>query len=224
FYDAKLDNERVRVAALAVRSDTGIVLVQVAETFVKRDKLVLELLIASTLPQVMIAIAAVALFWFGIGRGLTPLDRLSEEIATRSPRDLRGVPEEGQPLEVKPLVGALNRLLSRLAAAIESQQRFIANAAHQLRTPLAGLKTHAELARRQPSSVELRPLLEMIAGETGRTAHLVNQLLALARAEPEGSADSNDAPVNLLDVVSRAAQEWVPRAVAKDIDLGFELE
>jgi signal transduction histidine kinase len=224
FYDARLDTERVRVAALAVRSETGVVLVQVAETLVKREKLVMELLIASTLPQVMIATAAVALFWFGIGRGLTPLDRLSEEIGARSPRDLRAVREEGQPLEVKPLVAALNRLLSRLSAAIESQQRFIANAAHQLRTPLAGLKTHAELARRQPSTVELRSLLDMIAGETQRTSHLINQLLTLARAEPQEAHAGAGQPLNLHELISRDVRERVQRALEKNIDLGFELQ
>jgi two-component system, OmpR family, sensor histidine kinase TctE len=224
FYDAKLGGERVRVAARAVASDTGLVVVQVAETVVKREKLVMELLIASTVPQISIAIAAVALLWFGIGRGLTPLDRLSEEIAARSPRDLRAVHEEGQPLEVKPLVEALNRLLARLGGAIESQQRFIANAAHQLRTPLAGLKTHAELARRQPSTVELRPLLDMIAGETERTSHLINQLLTLARAEPQEAHSGAAQPLNLHEMIGRDVRAWVQRALEKNIDLGFELQ
>ena len=222
FYDASLDGERVRVAALAVGVENGTVVVQVAETLIKRDKLVLELLIASTVPQLVIAFAAVALFWFGIGRGLAPLDRLREEVAARSPRDLRPVAVEGKPREVKPLIGALNQLLSRLNAAIESQQRFIANAAHQLRTPLAGLKTHAELARRQPSTVELKSLLDMISGETERTSHLINQLLTLARAEPGEVASGR--PVNLHDLIGRDVREWVQRALHKNIDLGFELE
>lgn len=222
FYDATLEGERVRVAARGVTVGTGIAVVQVAETLVKRDKLVLELLIASTVPQLLIAFAAVALFWFSIGRGLAPLDRLREEIAARSPRDLRPVPEHGKPIEVMPLIGALNKLLSRLNAAIESQQRFIANAAHQLRTPLAGLKTHAELARRQPSTVELKSLLNMIAGETERTSHLVNQLLTLARAEPGEAAGRQ--PVNLHELIGRDVRTWVQRAVSRNIDLGFELE
>jgi len=223
FYDATLEDERVRVAARGVAVGTGIAIVQVAETLVKRDKLVFELLVASTVPQVLIAFAAVALFWFSIGRGLAPLDRLREEIAARSPRDLRPVPEKGKPVEVMPLIGALNRLLSRLNAAIETQQRFIANAAHQLRTPLAGLKTHAELARRQPSTIELKSLLDMIAGETERTSHLVNQLLTLARAEP-GEASGGRQPVNLHELIGRDVRAWVQRAVDKNIDLGFELE
>jgi two-component system, OmpR family, sensor histidine kinase TctE len=224
FYDTRLGGERVRVAARAVPSELGVVIVQVAETLVKRDRLVMELLIASTLPQIVIAIAAVVLFWLGIGRGLTPLDQLSEEIAARSPRDLRAVPEEGLPLEIKPLVGALNRLLSRLGAAIESRQRFIANAAHQLRTPLAGLKTHAELARRQPSTVELKSLLDMMAAETGRTSHLINQLLTLARAEPQEPHPGAGQPVNLHEMIGRDVRQWVQRALERNLDLGFELQ
>ena len=125
FYDARLEGERVRIAARAVKVEPGIAIVQVAETLVKRDKLVLELLFASTVPQLLIAFVAVALFWLGIGQGLRPLDRLREEIAARSPRDLRPVSEQDKPQEVRSLVSALNRLLSRLNAAIESQQRFI---------------------------------------------------------------------------------------------------
>jgi len=223
YYDATLEGERVRVAARAVTVENGgAAIVQVAETLIKRDKLVLELLVASAVPQVLIAFAAVVLLWLGIGQGLRPLDRLRDEIAARSPRDLRPFSERDKPQEVRSLIDALNQLLNRLNAAIASQQRFIANAAHQLRTPLAGLKTHAELARRQPSTSELKSLLDMIAGETQRTSHLVNQLLTLARAEP-GEAPSGQ-PVNLHEIVGRDVRDWVQRAVGKNIDLGFELE
>jgi len=223
FFDAKLEGEQVRVAARAVPVENGgTAIVEVAETLIKREKLVLELLVASAVPQVLIAFAAVVLLWLGIGQGLRPLARLRGEIAARSPRDLRAVPEQDKPEEVRSLVGALNQLLARLNAAIAQQQRFISNAAHQLRTPLAGLKTHAELARREPSTAELRPLLDMIAGETQRTSHLVNQLLTLARAEP-GEAQSGQ-PVNLHEIVGRDVRDWVQRALAKNIDLGFELE
>jgi two-component system, OmpR family, sensor histidine kinase TctE len=223
FFDAKLEGERVRVAARAVPVDNGeAAIVEVAETLIKRDKLVLELLVASAVPQVLIAFASVALLWLGIGQGLRPLDRLRDEIAARSPKDLRPVSERDKPREVRSLIGALNQLLSRLGAAIVSQQRFIANAAHQLRTPLAGLKTHAELARREQSASELRSLLDMIAGETQRTSHLVNQLLTLARAEPSEAPSGQ--PVNLHDIVGRDVRDWVQRALTGNIDLGFELE
>jgi two-component system sensor histidine kinase TctE len=224
FYNATLQGEPVRIAARAVPVEGGLAVVQVAETLVKRDRLLLELLIASALPQLLIAFAAVTLFWYGIGRGIAPLEHLRDEIAARSPRDLRPVTEQDKPLEVKPLVQTLNHLLIRLDASIASQQRFIANAAHQLRTPLAGLKTHAELARRQPSTLELRSLLDMISGETERTSHLINQLLTLARAEPGSAQAISGKPVNMHELASRAVREWVQRALNRNLDLGFELE
>ena len=169
-------------------------------------------------------LAAIALFWYGIRRSLKPLERLREEIASRSPVDLRPVVEEDKPQEIRPLVGALNQLLTRLNRAIDGQKRFIANAAHQLRTPLAGLKTHAELARRDPGQSDMRALLDMIAGETERTSHLVNQLLTLARTEPGAGPAAVRDPVNVREVANRAVQSWVPKALGKNIDLGFELE
>src|SRR5258708_8792520 len=122
FYDTRLEGERVRVAARAVKAEPGTAIVQGAETLVKRDKLVLELLLASTAPQLLIAFAAVALLWLSIGQRLRPLDRLRHAIAARSPRDLRPVPDQDKPQGVRPLVGALNGLLFRPHAATESPQ------------------------------------------------------------------------------------------------------
>lgn len=224
YYQADIEGEHVRVAALSVPHGHGRILVQVAETLIKRERLVKELLLSTLVPELSVVLAALALFWYGIRRGLKPLERLRKEIASRSPTDLRPVIEEDKPQEIRPLVSALNQLLTRLNGAIDSQKRFIANAAHQLRTPLAGLKTHAELARRDPDPVEMRALLDMIAGETERTSHMVNQLLTLARTEPGVGPVSGRNPVNLHDVASRAVQSWVPKALAKNIDLGFELE
>jgi two-component system sensor histidine kinase TctE len=222
-YSARVNDLRVRVAAVAVPRRYGPVLVQVAETTDKRDRLVREILLGALTPALLVLVAAAWLLWFGIRRALAPLDQLRTEIARRSPADLAPVSESAVPAEVKPLVMALNQLLGRLDAALGTQQRFIANAAHQLRTPLAGLKTHVELALRESQSGETRALLDMIAGETDRASHLANQLLTLARAEP-GSTQADRQPLNLRTVASRAVQEWVPQALQRDIDLGFELQ
>lgn len=224
YYQATIQGESVRVAALSVPHKHGRILVQVAETVIKRERLVKELLLSTLIPEIAVVLAAIALFWYGVRQGLKPLERLREEIASRSPSDLRPVVEEDKPQEIRSLVSALNLLLARLSGAIESQKRFIANAAHQLRTPLAGLKTHAELARRDPDAGEMRTLLDIIAGETERTSHLVNQLLTLARTEPGVGPASGHDPVNLHDIANRAVQSWVTKALAKNIDLGFELE
>lgn len=222
-YSTLIDGLAVRVAAISIPRRNGNVLVQVAETMLKRDRLVQGILVGSFAPAILVAFMAAVLFWFGIHRALAPLDQLRDEIERRSPGDLRPVVNSAIPLEVRPLVAAINELLARLALALEAQQRFIANAAHQLRTPLAGLRTHVELMRRDTSRSELPALIEMIAGETERASHLANQLLTLARAEPGSSLPIARNPMDLRELVSQSAQAWVPRAMARGIDLGFDL-
>ncbi len=224
FYDSLVDDRPVRVAALRAGSAEVPILVLVAETYVKRDRLVKDMLIATGIPATLLALAAFLFSWFGIRRVLQPLDDLRDEIASRSPRDLAPVSEGNKPGEIRPLVQTLNQLFSRMQAAIDNQQRFIENAAHQLRTPIAGLATHSELARRREAPPELRDLLDMIASETRRTSHLINQLLTLARAEPGDLHAIERQPLDLHALGSQAAQQWVPRALAQNIDLGFELE
>ena len=222
-YSAVLDEQAVRVAVISVPRRNGNVLIQVAETTLKRDRLVHDILLGALTPALLVAVTAAILFWFGIRRSLSPLAQLRDEIERRSPGDLRPVPDGGAPLEVRPLVFAINQLLARLAQALEAQQRFIANAAHQLRTPLAGLRTHVELMRRESGKNGSSALIDMIAGETERASHLANQLLTLARAEPGSSLPIARAPINLRELVSQGVQAWVPRSVLRNIDLGFDL-
>jgi two-component system sensor histidine kinase TctE len=164
------------------------------------------------------------LVWFGILRSLAPLERLRSEIAQRSARDLRPLDGSYAPAEVRPLVGTLNELLGNLRDALDSQQRFTANAAHQLRTPLAGLQTQVELALRQPAPEPMLRSLDQLRGATVRAAHLANQLLALSRAEPGGHRPDALRALDLRSVAQDAAATWVPRALPKDLDLGFEIE
>jgi two-component system, OmpR family, sensor histidine kinase TctE len=223
FYDGTYHGSKLRVAALRLPKSTADVSIQVGETLIKRDKLVWEILLAQLVPAALMALAAFGLVWFGIGRGLKPLERLRAEISARSQRDLRSVPQEEVPREVRPLVQALNELLQNLRESQEAQQRFLANAAHQLRTPLAGLQTQLELALRRPLPDELHSELTHMREATQRTAHLANQLLALARAEPGAQSTSALRALDLRECVSTIAAEWVPRALAKDIDLGFDM-
>jgi len=121
------------------------------------------------------------------------------------------------------MVGALNDLLVQVADANSNQQRFLANAAHQLRTPLAGLQAHTELALALPVPDACRAELEQVHLATVRTARLANQLLALARAEPGGTREAGLEALDLRRIVEGVADEWVHRALARDIDLGFDL-
>ena len=176
----------------------------------------------SLFPELLIALATLVIVWFGVKRGLQPLARLSDEIKARSAGDLRPIDAAGAPEEARPLVGALNGLLGEVSAASRKQQRFLADAAHQLRTPLAGLQTHTELALAQPMPEACRAQLEQVHRATIRTARLANQLLALARAEP--GARSANADLDLKNIAGGEADAWVRQAVSRDIDLGFELE
>ena len=221
-YDASYRDRRVRAATLLAPCGGQVCTITVAETTRKRDRLVREILLGSVMPQALLAALTLVIVWFGVARGLAPLERLSDEIRKRSPRDLRPIGPAAAPEEALPLIGALNQLLVQVEEANRNQQRFLANAAHQLRTPLAGLQAHAELALAQPLSEAARAELEQVHIATVRTARLANQLLALARAEPGGHVEA-PARVELKALVEGVADEWVHRALERDLDLGFEL-
>ncbi len=223
FYDAVFRGEPVRVAALGVASPHGLVLVQAAETLVKRKRLVERVLEAYAVLGVAIFAVALLAVWIGVARGLAPLEKLRAELATRSHRDLRPLPDSQAPEEVRPLVRELNELLRRLAVSIELQQQFVADAAHQLRTPLAALQAQVDAARGESLPAELARTVEQLHAASARAAHLARQLLTLASVDPSAERPFLPQPVDLAQVLQRDVSEWVARADARRIDLGFEL-
>jgi two-component system, OmpR family, sensor histidine kinase TctE len=216
------DGKEVRVVNVQSPCGSSICTVLVGETTLKRQRLARDILLQSLFPEILIALATLVIVWFGVKRGLEPLARLSEEIKSRSAGDLRPIDAAGVPSETRPLVGALNGLLEEVSASSRSQQRFLANAAHQLRTPLAGLQAHTEIALAQPMPEACRTQLEQVRRATIRTGRLANQLLALARTEP--GARSATAAVDLKGIAGGEADGWVRQSLARDIDLGFELD
>ena len=182
------------IAAGDAEGQRPLPLVQVAETINKRTQLANEIVKGVILPQFIVLPLAVTLIWFGLARGLVPLADLSQRIGTRKPGDLSPIDPGAVPEEVAPLIRAINQLMLRLDASLKGQQRFITNAAHQLRTPLAGLKTQTELALRQSTHAadarELRASLTQMLLSTERAARMVSQLLALTRAERGGAGQS----------------------------------
>src|SRR5438477_1467004 len=220
FFDSRYHGEPVRVAA--VRSNSGLY-VQVAETLHKRNRLIWEILAAGLLPALLIALATLALAWTGVARGIAPLAWIRTQLLGRSPHDLRPLDEHTTPVEIAPAIEALNRLLAQLRESNEMQQRFLANAAHQLRTPLAGLQMHLELLLRRDLSPEVREEIAGMHVATVRAGHLANQLLALAKAEASMDDSGRLGTVALHGVADHAVQEWVQRAIASDIDLGLVL-
>jgi two-component system sensor histidine kinase TctE len=220
--DARLGHRAIRMASMRLDHDDSYVVVQIAETLTKRTIASREILWTIAIPQLIVIGLAVVAVWFGVSRGLAPLARLEAQVASRSPRDLRPVVEQGAPEEVHSLVSSINTLMGRLSKALETQRRFIADAAHQLRTPLAGLKTQLELAARQDDPRHTRELLDRLAVGIDQSSRLVGQLLALARAEHYTERTLMLEPVDLNAVARDVTSHWVPTALAKRIDLGFE--
>jgi two-component system sensor histidine kinase TctE len=223
-YDGTLGGKALRLVDVRVPCGGTTCSVTLAETTRKRQALARSILASIALPVAGLAAVVLALVWFGVARGLRPLQELSAQIRSRSPRDLRPLGAAAVPEEARPLVDSIDRLLGEVAEASRQQQRFLANAAHQLRTPLAGLQAHAELALAQPVPPDCRAALEHVHGATVRTARLANQLLALARAEAGVRQAGAPERVELRALVGESADDWVRRALARDIDLGFDLE
>jgi two-component system, OmpR family, sensor histidine kinase TctE len=225
YYDHLFRGFAIRAVALRVPiepgSNRGVALIQVAERVTARDEFARQIILRMVLPQGLLILFVGLAVWYGVGRGLAPLSALRQELQNRSYRDLSALPEVQAPQEVRPLIRAMNELLARVAATISAQQRFIADAAHQLRTPVAGIKTQTELALRQSPSGDAQVTLKQLHTATEQTIRLVNQLLSLARTEP-GAAPSRHAPLDLVSLARDTATEWVPRALERNIDLGFE--
>jgi len=197
-------------------------LVQVAETLEKRSQLANEIIRGVIVPQFIVLPLAVLLVWFGLSRGLAPLSDLQARIRSRRPDDLSPIDPRGAPEEIAPLVSSFNEMLERLSQNLEMQQRFLADAAHQMKTPLAGLRTQAELALRETDPHELKRTLRHIAGSTERATHLINQLLALARAEYQASDPSGFQVIDLVPLARELVRDSVTEAIAHGVDLGFE--
>lgn len=197
-------------------------LVQVAETLDKRSVLAAEIIKGVMLPQFVTLPLAVLLVWLALVQAIKPLHRLEERIRARKPDDLSPLDAQTVPLEVAPLVASVNDLLLRLKDSIATQKRFLADAAHQLKTPLAGLRMQADLAQRESTSTdELKQSLRQIGRASIRATHTVNQLLALARAEGGNTAMSRQ-PCDLARLTMDVVRDCVPRAMERHIDLGFE--
>jgi two-component system sensor histidine kinase TctE len=230
FRDDEILSEPVRIAYMWVpgvgaRGDAP-PLVQVAETLGKRSRLATEIVKGVIIPQFVILPVAVLLVWLALARGIQPLNELQQRIRRRRSEDLSPIDEQEAPEEVAPLVQAINDLLARLDRSMGAQKDFLADAAHQLKTPLAGLRMQAELAQReidagQQDPRSLKRSLQQIAHSSQRAAHMVNQLLSMARAEDKESALRKQ-EVRLSRLAREVVRDFVPRAMDKRIDLGYE--
>jgi len=221
--------EPVRVAYLRVAAPSGgagtSLEIQVAETMERRSRLATEIIKGVILPQFVILPVAVLLVWFALARGIAPLNALQKRIRRRESQDLSPIDEMAAPEEVAPLVRSINDLLSRLDHSMGRQKHFLADAAHQLKTPLAGLRMQAELAQRDLAAggdpQQVAQSLQQIALSSQRAAHMVNQLLSMARAEDDEQA-RQQTPFSLVELAMETVRDFVPRAMERRIDLGYE--
>jgi two-component system sensor histidine kinase TctE len=223
FGDAEWHGDPVRVAYMFMfdpQAPHRRVVVQVGETLNKRQRLSNEIIAGIIIPQFFLFPVVALLAWFGLQRGTQPLERLRQRLLGRRPGDLSPIDVREVPEEVAPLIEAFNGVMERLSTTMRAQERFIADAAHQMRTPLAGLRTQLEFALRQKDPADLRASLERIRSSVERATRMISQLLSLARSQSETPPKFE--PVDLNALAREVTQEWVEQALAKRIDLGFE--
>ncbi|MBW7832023.1 MAG: sensor histidine kinase [Simplicispira suum] len=227
-YQARLEGKTVRVALLDVDYGTPqarqTLRVQVAQSLAVRQRIAQELLAKMLLPMGLMGLALSALVYAGVLRGLQPLKRLEAQIEQAGARPHGGadplLPIEltSAPQEVHSLARTINGLLEAVASGQQKEKRFLNDAAHQLRTPLAGLIAQTELALHESQEPAVRERLEKVLSAARRSAHLVHQLLQLARSE----ASVEMQPLDLAALAREVARDWAGRALALGTDLGYE--
>lgn len=199
------------------------VLIEIGETTGKQDAVTRSILGGAILFMIIMIGVAVGLVRQGIRSALSPLALLEEEVARRAPTDLTPLDRSHAPGEVQRLVDVVNRQMGRVSEVLESQSHFIANAAHQLRTPLAGLRLQAQLARKAQQAAQREASLAEVEASAERAAHLVDQMLLLSKAEAAGSV-LDDTVVDLRQVALRVIERFLPMADRHGVDLGFETD
>ena len=226
FRDDEFQGEDLRIAYMVLGEPDAErerwVLVEVGETLEKRSQLSNKIIASVILPQFVIIPLAVILVWFGLSQGLRPLNRLRERIEARREADLSPIVAARVPEELQPLTEAFNSMLARMQHNMDAQRRFISDAAHQMRTPLTGLKMQAQLAMRESDPAQLRYALGNISSSVDRASHLVDQLLAMARAEASEHSQQELVAVDLDHLLHEIVENWVVRALERRIDLGYE--
>ena len=222
FWNTVVNKRRMRVAylrRLASREHIPI-LVEVATTTGKRDQMTDTILAATLVFMAAISLAALGVVWHGVGRALSPLKLLEAEAEARSASDLGALDPMHAPKEVRGLIVAINRMMARVSSAMQSQSNFIANAAHQLRTPLSGLRLQAQLGLKSQNLSGMRDRLTEVEASAVRASVLVEKLLVLAKAESATGAADNQ-PVDFDQVAQQVIERYLPLADQHGVDLGL---
>lgn len=226
FADAEFRGEKIRLAALGRSASTGInsvpFIVTVAETTIARTQLSETILLRSALRLALLIAVAAIVVWFAVAASLSPLKRLSEAIAERSPSDLHPIDRE-VPAEVRGLVDTVNSFMGRLGTALDGLRNFSGNASHQLRTPLAIIRTQFALSTRAETLEAARTAARTGDEAVAHAERVLAQLLLLAKID-ETATEHVMQPVDLSELASTATAARIPEARLAGIDLGFEGE
>lgn len=222
FWNTTVNKRRMRVTYLRrlVSTDHVPILVEVAETMGKRDQMTDTVLVATMIFMAVISLVALGLVWHGVGRALSPLKLLEVEAEARSGADLAALNPMHAPEEVRGLIVAINRMMARVSSVMQSQNNFIANAAHQLRTPLSGLRLQAQLGLKSQTLSGMRDRLTEVEASAVRAADLVEKLLVLAKAE-SATGGTERQPVDFVHVAQQVIERFLLLADQHGVDLGL---
>ena len=223
FQDIELNGQAQRAILFRGKVEGKLYYIMVAQTLRGRDHLAGRIFAGILIPETMLALVSIAVILLGVRSGLSPVELLRDEISRRSSNDLRPIEETSAPIELAPIIHGINELLLNLSASFASHRRFIADAAHQLRTPLAGLSSQIEVALVTPPADE-KKLLQQLLATTQRTTHLANQLLSLARLEHTEQFMYEVVRQNLDALILESAADFVTLGARKGIELEFNLQ
>jgi two-component system sensor histidine kinase TctE len=222
FAMAQIDQRSLRTLTTRFDTRTGVIIITVADTRPATEPAARFGFMSTLLWDFVQLDVTLVLVWVGIQLGLRPIKRLRDEIAERSPLDLRPIVESTVPREIAPVVVTLNRLFTMLRASVQSQQQFIANTAHQLRTPITGMQAQLDLLVAEPAAQPVRSRLLTLQEGIRQLAHSANQLLTLARADPAANVAAKNQAVDLSTIVGEVVAKFFDRALQSNIDLGVE--
>ncbi|WP_434107870.1 sensor histidine kinase [Paraburkholderia caffeinilytica] len=221
-FETQHEGVTVRVAQVRVDQPVGNpIIVEVGQPVHHRFRIAAEFLVAIMMPLLLLLLAGWVIVWRVVNQQLNPLTDLADSLNRQTHTSLEPVDETYVPVEIRPLTGALNALLGRLKTALDGQRKFIADAAHQLRTPLTAVKLHAEQAAVARDPQQTLAAVRELRAAADRAVRLSNQLLSLARAEP-GEQAARFVNVDMAALAFDTGAEWVPRALTFHVDLGFQ--
>jgi two-component system sensor histidine kinase TctE len=221
---AQIDHRSVRTLTTRFDTRVGPVIISVADARATTGAAARFGLMSTLLWDFVQMDVTLVLVWVGIQIGLRPVRKLRDEIAARSPLDLRPIVETSVPREISPVVVTLNRLFAMLRSSVQSQQQFIANTAHQLRTPITGMQAQLDVLIDEPAAAPVSSRLRTLQESVRQLAHSSNQLLSLARADPAANMAARNQSVLLNSIVGEVVAKFFDRALQSNIDLGVDAE